>query len=135
MGGIEYKAMEINKFVVYKGRKLPMVNTPLLKEEMLFLREKYSDGFLLHDIKQNRIRLVSDNAFYTKHTFDVGWKPVFGFIVGGYVVWNMYKAKKKVKEFKVKSIIPDMDSEYINNLGTWRMKEKTDSGEKKKARA
>ena len=117
--------MEIKKFVVYKGRKLPMVNTPLLKEEMLFLREKYSDGFLLHDIKQGKVRLVSDNAFYTRHDFNVGWKPFFGLVVGGYVVWNMYKTKKKVKEFKFKNVIPNMDDEYISNLGSWKMKEKS----------
>lgn len=136
MGSVKYKAMEIKKFVVYKGRKLPMVNTPLLKEEMLELREKYDDGFLLHDIKQNKIRLISNNAFYTKHNFDFGWKPVFGLVVGSYVVWNMYKAKKKVKEFKVKNIIPDLNEDYINNLGAWRMKEKTRSTvEKEEAKA
>jgi hypothetical protein len=116
--------MEIKKYVVFKGEKLPMVNTPLLKAEMMELRDKYPK-FLIHDIKKKKIKVVSEGSFYTRHNLDIGWKPVAGGIIGLYVVYNLYLAKRNVK--KLGKPIIDFKKQaneiYKSNIGKWQMPE------------
>ena len=124
--------MEIKKFIVYNGEKLPMVNTPLLKEEMMELRDKYPK-FLLHDIKQKKIKVIKDGSFYTRYNFDFGWKSIAGGIVGIYVVYNLYLAKRRAKK-TIKPIIDfkkEADAIYESNIGKWKMQEQTESAKKK----
>ena len=109
-----------------------MVNTPLLKEEMMELRDKYPK-FLLYDIKQKKIKVIKDGSFYTRYNFDFGWKPIAGGIIGIYVVYNLYLAKRRAKK-TIKPIIDlkkQADEIFETNLGKWKMQEQTESAKKK----
>ena len=84
-------------YIVYKGNKYPMFNSPLSNAEMLELREKHNK-FLIKDVRNNKIKCISNNIQHTKFRLDLGYKPMLYATALVIVAYNYVQAKKKIKK-------------------------------------
>ena len=83
--------------VIYKGEKYPIFNSPLSNSEMLDLREKH-DKFLIKDVRNNKIKCISNNIQHTRFKLDLGYKPMLYATALVFVAYNYVQAKKKIKK-------------------------------------
>lgn len=88
--------MEV-KYVLFKGNKYPLLNTPLSNTELHGLRDKY-DKFIVHDVRTNKIKVYSNDFKLNRFVFDLGFRPMVYFTGVAMVCYYYISLKKKVKK-------------------------------------
>jgi hypothetical protein len=106
--------MEINKHIIFKGQKLPLVCTPITKKELLELQNTY-DKFLLQNSSNGRIIVISNERKLISHSFNVGFQPIFYSLVSIFVIYKVLSTSKKIKN-KIKSPINRKSDEELNEF-------------------
>lgn len=84
-------------YVVYKGNKLPLFNTPLSNGEIISLKEKY-DKFLLKDVRLNTVKYISNDVRTQRFRIDFGFKPAVFVTAMVVAIYNYIQVKKKIKK-------------------------------------
>ena len=80
--------MEVNKFILYKGEKIPMVNTPLTREEIWSLKDNY-DRFIINDVHRRTNKFYSGEPLNKKYSIDISFKHVFYAVASLYTVFRI----------------------------------------------
>ena len=84
-------------YVIYRGNKIPLVNTPLSYAEMQELREKY-DKFLLKDVRLGTVKLITNAIEIKRFRVDFGFRPMVYTTAVVVAFYNYIQIKKKVKK-------------------------------------
>ena len=110
--------MVINEFIKFKGERLPIVNTPVSKDDYIYLTDNYGK-FLLRDYKQNKVYPVFNNRINHSFSFNLGERGLFN--IGGAVIGLLllYSVKRKTEKIMSKYNpfhMPNDLEEYLDNL-------------------
>lgn len=111
--------MEIKKFATYKGKKYPLVCTPLTKNQLYFLTENY-DRFIINDVSRGSYQFYKGQPLNKKIMVNLDTKSIFAVIGSLFIVYKLFKTKKKIEK-TVDSVNPFQDNtkEFFSNLDTW----------------
>lgn len=110
--------MIIDKFVIFKGERLPIVSTPLSKKDYVYLTDNYNK-FLLRDYKQNKIYPVFNNRINHSFSFDLGEGGLFNIGMYASAFLLLLYVKNKAKKIASKYnpfVMPDDLKEYLDNI-------------------
>ena len=124
--------MEIKKFILYKGEKIPLVNTPLTRQEIWSLKDNY-DRFIINDVHRGTNKFYSGEPLNKKYSIDISFKHVFYAVASLYTVFKIYQTKRKVKKVSKKvsdAIVPDMRknvNDFKETLDGWEISQKDSS--------
>jgi hypothetical protein len=88
-------------YVIFKGQKFPLYNTPLSNGEILELREKHNN-FLIKDVRHGSIKLITNAYEIKRFRIDLGFKPMVYTTALVFAFYYYIQVKKKVKKFKGK---------------------------------
>lgn len=116
--------MEIKKFIKYKGKKYPFVNTPLSRKDIWFLRDNY-DRFITYDISRGTTQFYSGEPIRKNYTIDFSFKHIFYAVSSFYAIWQFYKTKRKAKRI-VEKYVPNERNveEFKSTLDGWEISQK-----------
>ena len=120
--------MEVNKYILYKGEKIPLVNTPLTREEIWSLKDNY-DRFIVNDVSRGTNNFYSGEPLNKKYTIDISFKHVFYAVASLYTVFKVYQTKRKVRKV-AKAVVPDMKqnvNDFKETLDGWEISQKDSS--------
>ena len=122
--------MNISKIVKYKGKWIPLVSTPISKNELFHLQQNHKE-FLIHDCNNGKISFMDSNSQNINYSFDLGFRTMVRFTGLVFVIYNLFSLKKKISQK-----IPfgkenrKATKEFIDSLNSIKMPGKTDDQKK-----
>lgn len=110
--------MKITEHIIFQGEKLPIVNTPVTKNDYNELTDKYRK-FLLRDYKLGKVYPVYSNRINKSFSFDFGERGMFYLGSGVIGLLLLLYTKKKVEKFSSKFNpfhMPEDLREFLDNI-------------------
>ena len=111
--------MEIRSFVRLKGKKYPLVDTPLTKDQLYYLTENYG-RFIIRDVRRGSFRFYQGKPLNQKIIYNIDPKSIFTVLAGLFVAYKFFKIKKNVKR-KINNANPFQNDPTVFNdtLNNW----------------
>jgi|SaaInlStandDraft_3_1057020.scaffolds.fasta_scaffold193233_1 hypothetical protein len=121
--------------VKYKGKWLPLISTPISKNELFNLQQDHR-SFLIHDRDTGKINFMDSNSKNYNLSFDMGFQSlvrVTGIVFGIYYFFTIKRKISKINPFSKAS--KQETQEFINKLNTINMKGKIQDDKKSTSRS
>ena len=111
--------MEIRSFVRLKGKKYPLVDTPLTKDQLYYLTENYG-RFIIRDVRRGSYRFYQGQPLNKKIIYNIDPKSIFTVLAGLFIAYKFFKIKKDVKR-KINKANPFQNNvhEFDKTINSW----------------
>ena len=113
--------MEIRSFVRLKGKKYPLVDTPLTKDQLYYLTENYG-RFIIRDVRRGSYRFYQGQPLNKKIIYNIDPKSIFTVLAGLFIAYKFFKIKKNVKQ-TVKKANPFTRNDFNGIVNDWHKEE------------
>lgn len=114
--------MEVNKFILYKGEKIPYVNTPLSREAIWSLKDNY-DRFIINDVRRGTAQFYKGEQINKNYVLDFDFKHVFYAITSIYAIYKIFQTKRQVKKTIKKYNPINVKENFSDSLEGWHIRE------------
>ena len=113
--------MRINKFITFKGERLPLVNTPITVTEENYLKGNY-DRFIIYDVARGTYSFRNSGRITQRYKVDIGYRPIIFVALSMFCTWKLVKAKKNLKK-SLKNFKGNGAKDFTETINGWSIKE------------